>query len=56
MVSVKILLGRARHRWEDTIRMDLQGIARVSVEWTDLAQGRNNWNAVANTVMKLRVP
>jgi hypothetical protein len=56
MVSVKIPLGRARRRWEDNIRMDLQAIARVRVDWTDLAQGRNNWNAVANTVMKLRVP
>jgi len=25
------------------------------VEWTDLAEGRNRWRAVMNTVSKLRV-
>jgi hypothetical protein len=31
-------------------------IGRKHVEWIDLAQNRNKWRAVVNTVMKLQVP
>jgi hypothetical protein len=44
-------LGRPRRRWEDGIRMDL----RKPVEWIQMAQGRNRWRALVNTVMNLRV-
>jgi hypothetical protein len=44
-------LGRTRHRWEDWIRMDLSEI----VDWMQLAQDRDRWRAVVNTVMNLRV-
>jgi hypothetical protein len=48
-------LGRPRRRWEDEIRMDLREISWGSVEWIQLAQDRDRWRAVVNTVMKRRV-
>jgi hypothetical protein len=48
-------LERPRHRWEDGIRMDLSEIGWGSVEWTQLAQDRDQWRARVNTVMNLRV-
>jgi hypothetical protein len=48
-------LGRPRRRWEDGIRMDLGKIGCGSVEWIQLAQDRDRWWAVINTVMNLRV-
>jgi hypothetical protein len=44
-----------RHRWEDGIRMDLREIGWRSVEWIQLAQDRDRWRAVVNTVMSLPV-
>jgi hypothetical protein len=49
-------LGRSRRRWEDTIRMDLREIRWEGVNWIHLAQDRDQWRAVVNTVMNLRVP
>jgi hypothetical protein len=48
----KISLGRPRRRWEDTIKMDLREIGFWSVDWIHLAQGRDFWRALVNTVMK----
>jgi hypothetical protein len=48
-------LGRPRHRWEDNIRMDLGEIWEV-VDWMHLAQDRDQWRAVLNTVMNFRIP
>jgi hypothetical protein len=31
-------------------------IGRDGVDWIELAQGRDQWRALVNTVMKLRVP
>jgi hypothetical protein len=44
-------LGRPRSRWEDKIRMDLGEIDWGSVDWIQLAQDRNRWRALVNTVM-----
>jgi hypothetical protein len=49
-------LGRPRRRWEDNIRMDLREVGWEGVDWMHLAQGRDQWRAVVDTVMKLRVP
>jgi hypothetical protein len=46
-------LGRSRRRWEDN-RVDLREIGLEGVEWTYLAQVRDQWQAVVNTVMDLR--
>jgi hypothetical protein len=48
-------LGSPRRRWEDGIRMDLREIGRGSVDWIQLAQDRDRWWALVNTVMNLRV-
>jgi hypothetical protein len=48
-------LGRQRRRWEDGITMDLREIGRRSLEWIQLAQDRDQWRVLVNTVMKLRV-
>jgi hypothetical protein len=36
--------------------MDLRDIGRGDMYWIDLAQDRNQWRALVNTVMNLRVP
>jgi hypothetical protein len=51
----EIPLERPRRRWEDGIRMDLREIAWGSVDWIQLAQDRDRWQALVNTVMNLRV-
>jgi hypothetical protein len=48
-------LGRPRRRWEDGIKMDVREIGWRSVDWMQLAQDRDQWRAVVNTVMKLLV-
>jgi hypothetical protein len=48
-------LGRQRRRWENGIRMDLREIGWGSVEWIQVAQDRDWWRAVVDTVMNLRV-
>jgi hypothetical protein len=47
--------GRPRRRWEDGIRMDFREIGWGSVDWIQLAQDRDRWRAVVNTVMNFRV-
>jgi hypothetical protein len=49
-------LGRSRRRWEENIRMDLGEMGREGVDWMHLPQDRDQWWAVVNTVMNLRVP
>ena len=48
-------LGRPRRRWEDNIKMDLQKVGGTG-DWMALAQDRDRWRALVNTVMTLRVP
>jgi hypothetical protein len=42
-------LGRPRRRWEDNIKMDLREIG-----WG--AMDRDQWRALVNMVLNLRVP
>jgi hypothetical protein len=49
-------LGRPRRRWEDNIKMDLREIGFGGVDWIHLAQDRDSWRALVNTVMNLWVP
>jgi hypothetical protein len=49
-------LGRPRHRCVDNIRMDLGEVAWGDVDWIGLAQDRNRWRALVNSVLNLRVP
>jgi hypothetical protein len=43
-------LGRPRRRWLGNIRVGWDGM-----DWIDLAQNRDQWRALVNTVMNLRV-
>jgi hypothetical protein len=47
-------VGRPRRRWEYGIRMDLMETGWGSVDWIQLAQDRDRWRALVNTVMNLR--
>ena len=49
-------LGRPRRRWEDNIRMGLPEIGINAGNWVDSAQDRNNWRALVNAALNLRVP
>jgi hypothetical protein len=46
-------LERPRHKWEDNIKMGLQEVGWQGMDWIDLAQDRNRWQAVVNMVMNL---
>jgi len=47
-------LGRPRRRWDDNINMDLRE-AGGGGDWIELAQDRDRWRALVNSVMNLRV-
>jgi hypothetical protein len=48
-------LGRPRCRWEDNIKMNFREVGG-GIDWIDLAQDRDRWQAFVNAVMNLRVP
>jgi hypothetical protein len=48
-------LERPRWRWLDNIKMDLGEIGWGDVDWIGLAQDRNRWRALVNSVMNLRL-
>jgi hypothetical protein len=49
-------LGRPK-RWRvDNIKMDLIEIGWDGMDWINLAQDRDQWRALLNTVMNLGVP
>jgi hypothetical protein len=49
-------LRRPRRRWVDNIKMDIREIGRDGMDWIDLVLDRNQWRALVNMVMNLRVP
>jgi hypothetical protein len=49
-------LERPRRRWVGNIKMDLREIEWNGVDWIELAQDRDQWRALVNTVINLRVP
>jgi hypothetical protein len=50
-----LVLGRSRRSWEDNIRMDLKEIRREGADWIHVVQDTDQWRAVLNTVMNLRI-
>jgi hypothetical protein len=44
-------LGKPRRRW-----LDLVEVGWGNVDWIGLAQDRDRWRALANSVLNLRVP
>jgi hypothetical protein len=49
-------LGRPRCRWVDNIKMYLREIGWGDMKWIDLAEDRDQWRVLVNTVMSLWVP
>jgi hypothetical protein len=48
-------LGRPTRKWVGNIKMDLRNIKWGGTGWIDLAQDRDQWMALENTVTNLRV-
>jgi hypothetical protein len=48
-------LERPRRRWEDNVKMDVQGVGCRGMDWIELVHDRDRWRALVNAVMNLRV-
>jgi hypothetical protein len=48
-------LGGPRRRWGDDFKMDLSEIGWGGMHWMHLDEDRDQWRALVNTVMNLRV-
>ena len=51
-LEVKRQLGRPRCKWEDNIKMDVKDVGWRSMDWIDLAEARDRWQALANAGIK----
>jgi hypothetical protein len=49
-------VGRLRRRWVDNIKIDLRETGWDGMNWIILAQDRNLWRALVNTVMNPQFP
>jgi len=49
-------MGRPRRGWVDNIRMDLQEVGCVYMDWIGLVQDRGRLRTLVSAVMNLRVP
>jgi hypothetical protein len=49
-------LGRPRRMWVDSVKIDLRERGWGGMDWIYLAQDRDQWRTLVNTVMNLRVP
>jgi hypothetical protein len=49
-------LGRPRRRLVGNIKIDLKEVRWDGMDWINLARDRDQWRALMNTVMELRVP
>jgi hypothetical protein len=48
--------GRPKRRWLDSIKLDLEDVLLVGMDWIDLAQNWDNWKALVLAGMSLQVP
>jgi hypothetical protein len=48
--------GKSKYRWEDNIKMDLRKIGWEVVDYGRLAQDRDKWQALMNTIMNIQLP
>ena len=49
----KCSLGKPRHTWENNIKMDLKEVGCGGMDWVELAQDRDSWQAHVNAVRPL---
>jgi hypothetical protein len=49
-------LVKPRCRWKDNIKTDIQEVRWGGMDWITVAQGKDNWRALVNALMNLRVP
>jgi hypothetical protein len=49
-------MGITRRGWVDNIKIDLEKTEWDGVDLIDMAQDRDQWRALVNTVLNLRVP
>jgi hypothetical protein len=49
-------LGGPRYRWVDNVRIDLGEIRWDDVDWIDVAEDRDQWRSLVNTILNFRVP
>ena len=49
-------LGRTRRKWEDNIKLDLQKVGCGGMDWIQLPQDRDRWQALVYMIINLRVP
>jgi hypothetical protein len=47
---------RPRRRWFDNIRTNLVEVRWCNVDWIGLAEDRDRWRALVNSVLNLQVP
>jgi hypothetical protein len=52
----KISLGRPRHKWENSIKIDIQEAGCGGMDWIDLTEDRERLRAIVYAVMNLGVP
>jgi hypothetical protein len=52
---VMYYLGRPKRRWGDNIKMDLGEVGWDGRDWIELAQDRDQWRALVNTMLNFRV-
>jgi hypothetical protein len=48
-------LARPRYQLQNNIKMDLKETRWESMDWTNLSQDTDNWQAVENMVMNVQV-
>ena len=51
MLPLETKQSRPRRRWEDNIKTDIQEVGGGCGDWMELAQDRDRWRALVNTVM-----
>jgi hypothetical protein len=49
-------LVRPKRKWMNNIKTDVREMVRDGMDWIDLAQDRDRWRNLVNTVMNLWVP